>query len=507
MQDTEHTTIVPRWEWRTFGDDLDDAKQRFAQLEPTKQQESDETYLLSSESDASVKVRGGLMDVKRLEAVDADGLEQWRPVLKGEFPLFSEQVIWLLEEPLGVGAPRLARETYSLEQLLDEVVSTSPSLEAVSVAKRRAHYTIGSAMAELTEILAGGRRTLTIAVESEDPKAVVAAVAELGLSARRNMNMSGGLKELVGFGGERYAAIDVGTNSVKLHVAERSPHGWKRVLDRSEVTRLGEGLEEAGSLGEKPIARTVEAIVGMAGEARRLGAREIAAVGTAGMRIADNSSELVDAVEHRAGVRVEVISGEEEGRLAYVAARAGLGLGDEPAVVFDTGGGSSQFSFGQGGEVEERFSVNVGAVRFTERFGLAGPVGEDVLEQALTAIGEDLERLDGRPRPAVVVGLGGAVTNLAAVKHSLGEYDPEVVQGTVLDLAEIDRQLELYRTRTADERRGIVGLQPARAEVILAGACIVRSVLGKLDCDSLTVSDRGLRHGVLVDRFGPGTTD
>ncbi len=98
--------------------------------------------------------------------------------------------------------------------------------------------------------------------------------------------------------------------------------------------------------------------------------------------------------------------------------------------------------------------------------------------------------------------MGGAVTNLAAVRHGLAEYDPEVVQGTVLDRTELDRQIELYRTRTADERRTIVGLQPQRADIILAGACIVRTVLDKLGKDSLVVSDRGLRHGVLAERFG-----
>ena len=104
--------------------------------------------------------------------------------------------------------------------------------------------------------------------------------------------------------------------------------------------------------------------------------------------------------------------------------------------------------------------------------------------------------------------MGGAVTNLAAVKHGLATYDPDVVQGTVLDRAEIDRQIELYRTRDADERREIVGLQPNRAEVILAGACIVRTVLAKLGRERLTVSDRGLRHGLLVERFPhPGLHD
>jgi exopolyphosphatase/guanosine-5'-triphosphate,3'-diphosphate pyrophosphatase len=97
--------------------------------------------------------------------------------------------------------------------------------------------------------------------------------------------------------------------------------------------------------------------------------------------------------------------------------------------------------------------------------------------------------------------MGGAVTNLAAVKHGLEEYDADVVQGTVLDRDEIDRQIELYRSRSADERREIAGLQPERAEVILAGACIVRTVLDQLGKESLTVSDRGLRYGVRAERF------
>ena len=98
--------------------------------------------------------------------------------------------------------------------------------------------------------------------------------------------------------------------------------------------------------------------------------------------------------------------------------------------------------------------------------------------------------------------MGGATTNIAAVRHGLARYDPDVVQGTVLDRAEIDRQIELYRSMDADARRGIVGLQPKRAEVILAGACIIRTVMEKLGKTTLTVSDRGLRHGVMAERFG-----
>jgi len=154
--------------------------------------------------------------------------------------------------------------------------------------------------------------------------------------------------------------------------------------------------------------------------------------------------------------------------------------------------------------VEERFSVDVGAARYTERFGLDGVVSGERIAETLQGIAADLAQLDGHERPATLVGLGGALTNLAAVRHRLASYDPDVVQGTVLDRSEIERQIDLYRSRTAEQRREIVGLQPARAEVILAGACIVRTVLDKLHCDELTVSDRGLRHGLLVERFSAG---
>jgi exopolyphosphatase/guanosine-5'-triphosphate,3'-diphosphate pyrophosphatase len=252
----------------------------------------------------------------------------------------------------------------------------------------------------------------------------------------------------------------------------------------------------------EPLARTAAAIAAMVEEARRHQVRATAAVGTAGLRIAGNREEVLAAIRDRAGLTVEVISGEEEGRLAYLAAQAGLGVGEGSLVVFDTGGGSSQFTFGRGRRVEERFSVNVGAVPYTERFGLAGAVTPEVLSQALAAIAADLARLDGRPPPDALVGMGGAVTNLTAVRLGLATYDPDVVQGAVLDRAELDRQLQLYRARDAQARRAIVGLQPKRAEVILAGACIVRTVMDKLGHQTLTVSDRGLRHGLLLDRFG-----
>ena len=329
------------------------------------------------------------------------------------------------------------------------------------------------------------------------------AVRELGLGGYTNTSYPRGLAALIDDEPVRYAVIDVGTNSVKFHIGEHDVDGkWRTVVDRAEMTRLGEGLAQEGVIIDAALERTVAAIAGMVDEAKRYGVRALAAVGTAGLRIASNGNEVVAAIQARTGVLIEVISGEEEGRLAYVAAKAGLGLNKGSLVVFDTGGGSSQFTFGHDASVDERFSVDVGAVRYTERYRLDHAVSPEVLREAMAAISADLSRIEGRPIPDALVAMGGAVTNITAVMHRLATYDPEVVQGTVLDRVEIDRQIELYRSQDADARRAIVGLQPKRAEVILAGACIVRTVMEKLGKQSFTVSDRGLRHGVLAERFG-----
>ncbi len=493
--------IKPRWEWRSFGQRFGEAESRLAQLTPGGVQESDEIYLLSGAGD-NVKVRDALMDIKVLREVDANGLEQWTPVMKASFPLPAAEVAKVLES-LHLPVPPLSRTSFSLDEFIEQFAGPGGPIRAVKVHKRRTRYTIGGCMAELSDVVANGKPTRTLAVESEDAAAVIRAVRDLGLGGYANTSYPAALAALVDDAPERYAVIDAGTNSIKFHIGERDVAGrWRTIVDRAEVTRLGEGLDQQGVIIDAALERAVAAIAAMVEEAKRHGVRAIAAVGTAGLRIAGNASQVVATIEQRAGVHIEVISGEEESRLAYLAAKAGLGLDKGRLVVFDTGGGSSQFTFGHDADVDERFSVDVGAVRYTERFGLDRAVSAAVVKEAMAAIAADLSRLDGRPAPDALVAMGGGVTNITAVRHGLATYDPSLVQGTVLDRAEIDRQIELYRSRDADGRRTIVGLQPKRAEVILAGACIIRTIMEKLGMDSLTVSDRGLRHGVLAERFG-----
>jgi exopolyphosphatase / guanosine-5'-triphosphate,3'-diphosphate pyrophosphatase len=494
--------VVPRWEWRSFGDRFDVADGLLATLAPERERSGDELYFLSTHSDESVKVRDGLMDVKHILRVNDDGLELWTPVLKTGFPLHHDDLSTVFTT-LGLTAPAPDQESCSLQRIVDELLPPHPDVRVVDVHKRRAHYAVDECTVELTELTADGMTTRTLSVESPDAAQVAAVVRRLGGADRRNVSVARGIKSMLGFGTRRHAVIDVGTNSVKFHVGERRADGTLHtVVDRAHITRLGEGQADSGALDDAAIVRTVEAIVAMVEEARRAGPIEIVAVGTAGLRRATNRAMLVDAVRARAEITVEVISGEEEGRLAYLAATSALPAARGRLVVFDSGGGSTQFSFGHDDHIEERFSLDVGAVRVAERFDLGSAVTTDILEAALVALSSELARLDGRPRPDAIVAIGGTATNLAAVKHGLAQYDPDRVHGTILDLVELDRQIELYRASSADQRRDIAGLQPARAEVILAGACIVRTILTKLGRDSMTVSDRGLRHGVVIGRFG-----
>jgi exopolyphosphatase/guanosine-5'-triphosphate,3'-diphosphate pyrophosphatase len=221
------------------------------------------------------------------------------------------------------------------------------------------------------------------------------------------------------------------------------------------------------------------------------------------MRMARNRDAVLVAIKERVGLDVEVLPGDEEARLAYLAAVSSLPSREGAMLVFDTGGGSSQFTFGQGIRVEERFSVNVGAVRYMEKFSLDRAVTPDVIRAVAQSLAPDLARLDGHTEKRALIGIGGGITTMAAVTHGMTTYDPNVIQGTVLTRSEIDRQVDLYASMDARDRRMLAGMPPAREDIILAGACIIRAILEKMNAGSVTVTNRGLRHGVLADRFNP----
>jgi exopolyphosphatase / guanosine-5'-triphosphate,3'-diphosphate pyrophosphatase len=187
--------IIPRWEWRTFGVGFGDAEERFKAFTPDKVRESDEVYILSAVSNDNTKVRDMLMDIKTLQQVNEDGLEQWKPVMKGKFPLPVEEIKKVFAA-FRVAPPPFSRDEYAFDQFLAEVIKSSRHLRAVNVHKTRTGYTINGCIAEIAEVTADGKKTRTVAIESEDPVRVITTVRELGLDRFENINYLRGLKSL-----------------------------------------------------------------------------------------------------------------------------------------------------------------------------------------------------------------------------------------------------------------------------------------------------------------------
>jgi exopolyphosphatase/guanosine-5'-triphosphate,3'-diphosphate pyrophosphatase len=304
--------------------------------------------------------------------------------------------------------------------------------------------------------------------------------------------------------GERFATIDVGTNTVLLLVAERRGGALAPILERADITRLGRGVDATGRLDPAAIRDTVAVLAEYARAARELGAPVVACVATSAARDAANGAEFFEAARSAASLTPEVIPGDEEARLVWASAWRDFGRPGEPLAVLDVGGGSTELSFGDGPAPRGRASLQVGAVRLTERHVRGDPPSTDELRR-LAAAARDAVRpfaeMDRAPGGRLV-GVAGTVTTLAAVVQALPAYDAEKVHGSTLSLAEIERLAGTLGALTVRERAALPGMEPKRADVILAGAIVVAEAMRATGFDRLTVSDRGVRWGLLYDRVG-----
>lgn len=300
----------------------------------------------------------------------------------------------------------------------------------------------------------------------------------------------------------RYAAIDVGTNTILLCVADWDGRRLDPVADRSIIARLGEGLEASGELREGAMARALEALAAHLDTARSAGSAAVAAIGTAALREARNADRFIAEAKGRLGIEIEVISGEEEARLAFLAVARGREEAGESAagrrVVVDIGGGSTEFVQGEGRAVSALESLPVGSVRLTERCLHQDPVGREELAALRETVRRELARLAISPGPGgEMVGVAGTNTTLAAMKLRLARYDAAAIRRARLSRADLDALIGTLAERTVAERRALPGLEPGRADVILAGAVIAREALERFGLENMGVSDRGVRHGAI----------
>lgn len=327
---------------------------------------------------------------------------------------------------------------------------------------------------------------------------------------------------------KRIATIDVGTNTILLLVAEIDEDGAFRVLtDRAEIARLGEGVDRTRSLSAAGVERALEVLREYLQACRNFGVEEIAAAGTSALRDALNAKSFLARLKHEFKLDLRVLSGREEAAYSYLAVQKGLQLDAQDVLVVDVGGGSTEFIWAKDGKLHGWASLDVGSVRLTERFLASDPARREECDRLIQTVDQSLGKLladwgalrqaqgrslrqaqgesnrpaGGERRRTTMVGIAGTFTTLSAVEKGLTHYSHSEVHGSRLTRAEVERQVELYRASTIAERKRIPGLEPKRADVILAGALVIQRIMTLFDIDEAIVSDQGIRYGLLYERI------
>lgn len=301
------------------------------------------------------------------------------------------------------------------------------------------------------------------------------------------------------------AAIDIGTVTVRLLVADVEQGEVREAFRRQAIVHLGEGLTETGELSETAIERTVAVAAGFAREAREAGAERVVAAGTSACRDAANTNELLARLDS-AGVRTVILSGGREGYLSFLGAT--YGMEGKDILVDDVGGGSTELVLGTSEredgrrrvDIEASRSFDVGSRRLTEMFLGGDPPTEAEMDAAAEHVAEELAPFfNGLARPSVVVSVAGTATSLAAVKERMQVYDSARVHGYRLSGAEVAGLKEDLASMTLEARRRLPGLEPERAGVIVAGSLILETLLGLAGVDSTLVSEHDNLYGLVLE--------
>jgi exopolyphosphatase / guanosine-5'-triphosphate,3'-diphosphate pyrophosphatase len=304
-------------------------------------------------------------------------------------------------------------------------------------------------------------------------------------------------------GAERIAVVDLGTNSTRLLVADVADGAVTEIERRTNVTRLGEGVDASGRLADGAMERVFETLGAYRELIDSLGARRVIAVATSAVRDAENGAEFRDALRERFGLDARTIPGEEEARLTFLGATAGRPGGDGDTLVVDIGGGSTELVVGApGADPSFHVSARLGSVRHTERhLHDDPPKPEQVAELSSDArriLAEEIPA-DVRERVSAGIAVAGTATSLAAIDQELDPYDPERVHGYRLTLAASERMLGMLAALPLAERRRVTGLHPDRAPTIVAGAAILVEAMRAFALEEMEISEADILHGAAID--------
>lgn len=293
--------------------------------------------------------------------------------------------------------------------------------------------------------------------------------------------------------------VDIGTNSVRLFIPnEEELISSKKYM---EITRIGEGVNESKILSELAMNRTIDGIKKLIEVCKKNNIDKIYAMATSAVRDAMNRDVFLSKVYEETGVRIEVLSGEDEARMGYVGAITGLNnMMENNYLIIDIGGGSTELIEVVNGELVKMKSFDIGAVRLTEKFKLSDPPKQieiDAVKDYIdVVIGEYL--LDVK---ATAIGIGGTITTISSVKNQLVKYEREKVHGSVIGKEDIDEIFNGLVNMTNDERKNVIGLDMLRADIINAGILILQRILIMIESEFVIVSDYDNLEGYYYEKI------
>lgn len=291
------------------------------------------------------------------------------------------------------------------------------------------------------------------------------------------------------------AIIDIGTNSVRLLMAEKDEKGeWKTLRKELRSTRLGEGMTDKATIGQGAKERTLSAVEEFTAMAKLEGAEDVFAYGTSIMRDASNGEEFADEVTAASGVPVRILSGKEEAYYSYIGAAGTSGV---ITSVVDIGGGSTEICVGFGTDVGARHSFRLGCVRCSKQFDTTTARGRAELKKHCFTLFRETDLMESMRNVKRWIGVGGTVTSLASMLQELEVYDSLKVQDYVIHPEDVSKILEKLSKMSYDDKCHMKGLLPSRADIIVAGVVILDSLMEYFALSEITVSDRDLSEGLL----------
>lgn len=297
----------------------------------------------------------------------------------------------------------------------------------------------------------------------------------------------------------RVAAVDVGTNSTRLLVAEGAPGDMRPIDRRMTITRLGEGVGSRRRLAPEALRRTFETVAEFAAICGEYGVHKLRVTGTSAVRDAHNRDEFFSGIERLTGTRPVLLSGEEEARATFLGACSDLPP-DGPVLVVDIGGGSTELVVGEG-TPQRIVSLEMGCVRMFERFLASDPPTAAEMRALRDDVSGQFERVapDLRVPPgARLVGVAGTVTQLAALKAGIPVYDPDVTHHAVLSHGDVRSLVRRLASLPYEKRLRVKGLEKGRVDVIVAGALILQCVMEAFDAAEVLVSEKDILDGLVL---------